>query len=154
MGDLKDRLTADLRAAMKARDELATATLRMVLAAVRSGEVAGPQARELSEDEVLAVLGKEARKRREAAEAYGQAGRTELASREQAELAVIERYLPSQLSDPELSELVARALAAGGLLGAGQSAMGRAMKAVQAEVAGRAEGARVAAEVRRQLTTG
>jgi hypothetical protein len=149
MGTLKSRLADDMRAAMKARDETVTATLRMALAAVRTAEVAGRAARELPDDEVLGVLGKEARKRREAADAYAQAGRTELASREQAELAVLERYLPAQLSDRELAELVARALAAGGF--SGRSAMGPAMKAVQAEVAGRAEGARVAAEVRRRL---
>jgi hypothetical protein len=150
MGTLKDRLAGDLRAAMKARDELVTATLRMALAAVRSAEVAGKAARELSDDEVLGVLGKEARKRREAADAYAQAGRGELADRERAELAVLDRYLPAQLSDQELADLVARALAAGDFTG--QAAMGPVMKAVRAEVAGRADGARVAAEVRRQLT--
>jgi hypothetical protein len=149
MGTLKDRLAGDMRSAMKARDEVVTATLRMALAAVRSAEVAGKAARELSDDEVLAVLGKEAKKRREAADAYAQAGRSELVDREQAELAVLERYLPTQLTDQELAELVARTLAAGDY--AGPAAMGPAMKAVQAAVAGRAEGARVATEVRRQL---
>jgi hypothetical protein len=149
MGTLKDRLAGDMRSAMKARDEVVTATLRMALAAVRSAEVAGKAARELSDDEVLAVLGKEAKKRREAADAYAQAGRSELVDREQAELAVLERYLPAQLTDQELAELVARTLAGGDY--AGPAAMGPAMKAVQAAVAGRAEGARVATEVRRQL---
>lgn len=156
MSTLKSRLSDDLRTAMKARDATVTGTLRMALTAVRSAEVAGDAARELSDDEVLGVLTREARKRREAADAYAQAGRTELAERELAELAVVERYLPAQLSDQELAELVARAVAAGGF--AGQSAMGPAMKAVQAELAqsgraGRAAGARVAAEVRRQLST-
>lgn len=146
---LKDRLAGDMRAAMKARDQTTTATLRMALAAVRSAEVAGKAARELSDDEVVGVLGKEARKRREAAKAYTQAGRSELAATEQAELEVLRRYLPAQLSDAELTDLVARTLAGGGF--SGPAAMGPAMKAVQGEVAGRAEGARVAAEVRRQL---
>jgi hypothetical protein len=149
MGTLKDSLTADLRAAMKARDELTTATLRMALAAVRNAEVAGAEARELSEDEVLAVLTKEAKKRREAATAFADAGRAEQAARERAEGGVLGRYLPAQLSDEELAELVAGALAAGRFSGKAQ--MGPAMRAAQAAVAGRAEGARVAAEVRRQL---
>jgi uncharacterized protein YqeY len=149
MGTLKDRLNEDLRAAMKARDQITTGTLRMVMTAVRNAEVAGESVRDLSDDEVITVLTREARKRRESIEAYRDAGRTELAEREQAELDVLTRYLPSQLSDEELSELVARVLAGGGF--SGQKAMGPAMKAVQAEVAGRAEGRRVAAEVRRQL---
>ena len=149
MGRLKERLTGDLHTAMKAREETTTSTLRMALAAVRNAEVAGKAARELSDDEVLAVLTKEAKKRREAADAYAQAGRTELVEREHAELEILNRYLPAQLSDEELAELVARVLADRGL--SGPSSMGPAMKAVQAAVAGRAEGARVAAEVRRAL---
>lgn len=149
MGTLKDQLSADMRAAMKARHGTVTATLRMALAAVRSAEVAGKQARELSDDEVLGVLAKEAKKRREAAQAYAQAGRTELAEREHAELTVLEGYLPAQLSDQELADLVAQTLTAGGFTG--QAAIGPAMKAVREAVSGRAEGARVAAEVRRQL---
>ena len=149
MGMLKDRLTEDMRGAMKARDETVTSTLRMALAAVRNVEVAGKQARELSDEEVLGVLTKEAKKRREAATAYADAGREELAAKERAEEQVLGRYLPAQLSDEELAELVAGALAAGGFSGKAQ--MGPAMKAAQAAAAGRAEGARVAAEVRRQL---
>jgi uncharacterized protein len=149
MGTLKDRLTQDMRGAMKARDETVTSTLRMALAAVRNVEVSGTQARELSDEEVLGVLTKEAKKRREAATAYAGAGRDELAAKERAEEQVLSRYLPAQLGDDELAELVAGALAAGGLRGKAQ--MGAAMKAAQAVVAGRAEGARVAAEVRRQL---
>jgi uncharacterized protein YqeY len=150
MGTLKDSLTADMRAAMKARDELTTSTLRMALAAVRTAEVAGRAARELSDDEVLGVLTKEAKKRREAATAFGAAGRAEQAAKERAEGEVLERYLPAQLSDDELAEVVAGALSAGGFSDLGR--MGPAMKAVQVAVAGRAEGGRVAQEVRRQLT--
>ncbi|MBL7261888.1 GatB/YqeY domain-containing protein [Paractinoplanes lichenicola] len=149
MGTLKDRLNDDLHAAMKGRDELTTATLRMALAAVRNAEVAGTEARDLSDDEVLAVLSKESKKRREAATAFADAGRAEQAAKERSEGEVIERYLPQQLTDDEIAELVAGALAAGGFTGKGQ--MGPAMKAAQAAVAGRAEGGRVAAEVRKQL---
>jgi uncharacterized protein YqeY len=149
MGTLKDRLNEDLRTAMKGRDELTVSTLRLALAAVRNAEVSGTEARELSDDEVLAVLTKEAKKRREAATAFAGAGRADQAEKENAEGAILDRYLPAQLSDAEIAELVAGALAAGGFSGKGQ--MGPAMKAAQAAVAGRAEGGRVAAEVRRQL---
>lgn len=149
---LKDTLQSHLTDAIRARDELRSATLRMALTAVRAQEVAGDTARELSDDEVVGVLGKEAKKRREAAEAYDGAGRAELAERERAELAVLEGYLPSQLSDDEIAALVAAEVAAAAEQGAtGMPAMGRVMKAVQPRVAGRAEGGRVAAEVRRQL---
>ena len=149
MGTLKDRLETDLRTAMKARDELQTGTLRMALTAVRNAEVAGERARELDDDEVRAVLTKEAKKRRDAATAFADAGRAERADRERAEEDVLVGYLPAQLSDEELAGIVAGALA--GVDGTGKSAMGQAMKAAQAAVAGRAEGGRVAAEVRRQL---
>jgi len=149
MGTLKERLNDDLHAAMKERDELTTSTLRMALAAVRTAEVAGTQARDLADDEVLAVLTKEAKKRREAATAFADAGRAEQAAKERAEGEVIDRYLPKQLTDDEIAELVGGALAAGGFTSRAQ--MGPAMKAAQAAVAGRAEGGRVATEVRRQL---
>jgi uncharacterized protein YqeY len=152
MGTLKDRLNADLTAAMKARDELVTATLRMALTAVRTEEVAGKAARELSDQEVLSVLAREAKKRREAAEAFAAGGRTELAERERAENVVLEKYLPAQLSDDDLADLVRKGLAEAGVTDVKQ--LGKAMKVVQAAVAGRAEGGRVAAEVRRQLTEG
>ena len=149
MGTLKDRLNDDLRTAMKSRDELTTSTLRMALAAVRNAEVSGKAARDLSDSEVLGVLSKEAKKRREAAEAFHGAGRAEQAAKESAEGEILDRYLPKQLSDDEIADLVKGALAAGGFTGKGQ--MGPAMKAAQAAVAGRADGGRVAAEVRRQL---
>lgn len=135
---------------MKSRDELVTSTLRMALAAVRNAEVAGKAAKELSDDEVLGVLTKEAKKRREAAVAFADAGRAEMAEKETAEEKVLQRYLPAQLSDEELKSIVAEALAAAGATTKAQ--MGAAMKAAQAAVAGRAEGGRVAAEVRAQLT--
>lgn len=149
MADLKDRLHADLTTAMKARDELTTATLRMALTAVTNEEVAGKQVRELSDDEVLRVLARENKKRREAAEAFDAAGRTELAARERAEGAVLEGYLPQPLTDGELAELVRAAVAESG---AGSLRdMGAVMKLVQPRVAGRADGKRVSDEVRRQL---
>ena len=149
MTNLKAQLESDLRDSMKARDELLTSTLRMAIAAVRKEEVAGDAARELSDDEVLTVLTREAKKRREAAVAFADAGRAESAEKERAEEAILARYLPAQLSDEELADIVREALAGAGVTGKAQ--MGPAMKAAQAAVAGRAEGGRVAAEVRRQL---
>ena len=149
MAELKERLRADLTSAMKARDELRTATLRMALAAVSAEEVAGKEARELSDDEVQAVLRREAKKRREAAEAFASAGREEQAAREQAEGEVLAGYLPAQLEDADLAAIVADLITTTGA--AGMKDMGRVMGAAQAAVAGRAEGSRVAAEVRRQL---
>jgi uncharacterized protein YqeY len=152
--DLKSRLQSDLTEAIRARDEVRSATLRMALTAVRAAEVAGTSARTLSDDEVEGVLGREAKKRREAATAYADAGRSDRAERENAELAVLEGYLPQQLSDEELSGIVADAVAEVSAAGAaGPAAMGRVMKLVQPRVARRAEGSRVAAEVRRQLSS-
>jgi uncharacterized protein YqeY len=147
--DLKERLRADLTTAMKARDELRTATLRMVLAAVTAEEVAGKEARKLSDDEVQGVLRREAKKRREAADAFGAAGRTEQAEREKAEGEVLAGYLPLQLEDADLAAIVADVVTRTGA--SGLKDMGRVMGAAQAAVAGRADGSRVAAEVRRQL---
>ncbi len=149
---LKARLQADLTEAIRSRDELRAATIRMALTAVRSEEVAGTVARELADDEVVAVRTREAKKRREAAVAFDGAARPEKAARERDELGVLQGYLPAQLSDDELVALVAEEVAAAAAAGAtGMPAMGRVMKAVQPRVAGRAEGGRVAAEVRRQL---
>ena len=150
MPELKSRLHADLNTAMKARDELTTATLRMALTAITTEEVAGKTARELSDDEVLKVLAREAKKRREATEAFADAGRTELADRERAEGEVLATYLPAQLDDAELTELVRAAVAESGASGPKQ--MGQVMKLVQPRVAGRADGKRVSDEVRRQLS--
>ena len=149
MSTLKDQLKSDLTAAMRSRDQVRAGTIRMALTAVTTEEVAGTQHRELTDDDVLKVLAKEAKKRREAAEAYTTAGRTELADTEQAELAVLEGYLPKQLDESELEAIVREAVAASGASGLPQ--MGLAMKAANAAVAGRAEGGRVAAIVRRVL---
>jgi len=149
MAELKDRLRADLTAAMKARDDVRTRTLRMVLTSVTNEEVAGNSARDLSDDEVLRLLAREARRRREAADAFEAAGRTDQAAAERAEDRVLAEYLPAQLSDAELAAIVAEVIGETGA--SGMSAMGQVMKAVTPRVAGRAEGRRVAAEVRRAL---
>lgn len=151
MSALKDRLRADLTTAMKARDSLRSSTLRMVLTAVTNAEVSGKEARELSDEDVLGILGKEAKKRREAADAFAEGGRSESAEKERAEAEVIAHYLPAQLDDAELTRIVADALAATGAAGEGMRAMGKVMGVVQPQVKGRADGGAVAAEVRRQL---
>lgn len=151
MGALKDRLRADLTGAIKSRDEVRSTTLRMALTAVTNAEVAGEAQRELGEDEVLGVLTTEAKKRREAAAAFTEGGRPELAERERAEAAVLATYLPAQLSADEVTAIVTEAVAEAGAAGEGMRAMGRVMGLVQPRVRGRADGAAVAAEVRRQL---
>jgi uncharacterized protein YqeY len=149
MPELKARLHADLNTAMKARDELTMATLRMALSAITTEEVAGKQVRELGDDEVLKVVAREAKKRREAAEAFDAAGRIELADRERAEGQVLDGYLPEPLTDAELVELVREAVAESGATGKAQ--LGAVMRLVQPRVAGRADGRRVSDEVRLQL---
>ena len=151
MGDLKDRLRTDLTAAMKARDTLRANTLRMVLTSITNAEVAGKEAKELSDDDVINVLSTEAKRRREAAEAFEEAGRTESAAQERAEAEVIADYLPTQLPEDEIRDLVASTIADLGVAGEGMKAMGRVMGALQPQVRGRADGGAVAAEVRRQL---
>ncbi len=146
---LKQTLHSDLTTAMKAHEKVRAATLRMTLSAITNAEVAGDEARELTDDEVLGVITKEAKKRREAAKAYDDAGRGELAGTERAELEVLETYLPAQLGDDELQALVADAIAETGATG--MAGMGQVMKAVQPKVAGRADGARVAALVKKTL---
>jgi uncharacterized protein YqeY len=150
MSTLKERLRADLTSAMKARDELRTSTLRLAVAAVKDAEVAGKAARELSDADVEKVLAREVRKRREAADAYAAAGRADQAARERAEGDVLTAYLPKPLSDDELTAIVDRVLTEQHLTGA--NAIGPAMKAVQSAVAGRADGARIAALVKSRLT--
>jgi uncharacterized protein YqeY len=150
VAEMKARLKNDLNTAMKARDELTTATLRMALTAITNEEVAGKTARELSDDEVLRVLVREAKKRREAAEAFAVAGRNELAERERAEGTVLDRYLPAQLGDDELGELISAAITESGARSPRD--MGAVMKIVAPKVAGRADGKRVSDEVRRRLS--
>ncbi|MEV0778852.1 GatB/YqeY domain-containing protein [Streptomyces sp. NPDC050428] len=155
MTTLKSKLHDDLIAAIRARDELRSATLRLTLAAISKEEVSGKSARELSDDEVQKVIAKEAKKRREAAEAFAQGGRTEQAEREKAEGVLLDAYLPQQLTDDELGAIVAQAVGEAKAAGAeGPRAMGAVMKIVGPKVAGRADGGRVAAAVKQNLTAG
>jgi uncharacterized protein YqeY len=148
---LKDRLRSDLTSSMRARDAVRTRTIRAVLSAVQVEESAGT-AHDLTDSELVTVVTREAKKRREAATAYDDAKRPELAEQERAELAVLEAYLPTQLSDEQLTALVAEEIAKAAEQGAtGKAALGAVMKTVRPRVAGQAEGGRVAAEVRRQL---
>jgi uncharacterized protein YqeY len=149
MSTLKQQLRDDMTAALKARDELTLATLRMALSAVQNEEVAGKAARELSDAEVLAVLIREGKKRRESAAAYDAASRVDLANRERAEGEVLARYLPTPLTDAELASLVTAAIAETGATEPRQ--LGQVMKLLQPQTAGRADGQRVSAEVRRHL---
>lgn len=152
MTTLKSRLQGDLTAAIKDRDELRSATLRMTLTAITQEEVSGTSARELSDDEVQKVITREAKKRREAAQAFADGGRAQQAERERAEGEVLADYLPQQLSDEELDRLVSAAVAEARAAGAeGPRAMGAVMKLVNPKVAGRAEGGRVAAAVKKHL---
>lgn len=149
MPTLKEQLRADLTTSMKARDEVRTRTLRMALTSVSNEEVSGNSARDLTDDEVLKILGREAKRRREAAAAFADAGRAEQAAAERAEEEVLTAYLPAQLSDEELAALVAAAIAETGA--SGPAGIGQVMKSVTPKIAGRAEGSRVAAQVRSQL---
>jgi uncharacterized protein YqeY len=151
VSELKERLRTDLNVAMRARDQVRLRTLRMALTSITNEEVSGDAARELSDDEIVKVLTREARKRREAADAFESAGRADQAAAERAEGAVLADYLPAQLTDDELTSMVSAAIAETGA--AGMPGMGKVMKVMTPQVAGRADGARVAAEVRRQLTS-
>jgi uncharacterized protein YqeY len=149
VAELKDRLRADLNTAMRARDQVRMRTLRMALTSITTEEVAGASARDLSDEEIVKVLIREAKKRREAAEAFGAAGRDEQAAAERAEGDVLAGYLPAQLGDEELAALVNAAITETGATG--MKGMGQVMKVLTPQVAGRADGARVAGEVRRRL---
>jgi uncharacterized protein YqeY len=151
MSALKDRLRADLTTAIKARDEVRSSTLRMVLTSITNAEVAGKEARELTDDDILGVLSSEAKRRREAATAFADGGREEMAAKEAAEGEVIAEYLPTPLTDAEVAELVSAAIAQTGAAEEGMRAMGKVMGVVTPQVKGRADGGAVAAEVRKQL---
>jgi uncharacterized protein len=154
MAELKARLRSDLTQAMKDKDKLRTATLRMVLAAITNDEVSGKQSRELTDDEVLKILAKESRKRGEAAEIYTQNGRGDLAANERAEAQVIDEYLPTPLTDAELADVVDTAIAdVAEQLGERPTPrqMGQVMKAATALAAGKADGARISAAVKDRL---
>ena len=148
---LKERLRADLTTSIKGRDKVRAGTIRMVLSAISEAEVAGTEAKELSEQQVLDVVIREAKKRREAEEAYASAGRTELAEKEQAESAVLADYLPAPLKPEEISAIVAEAIEESGAADLGMKGMGKVMGIVTPQTKGKADGAKVAAEVKRQL---
>ena len=151
MSALKDRLRADLTTAIKARDELRSSTLRMVLTEITNAEVAGKVARELTDDDILGVLTSQAKRRREAAVAFEEGGRAEMAAKEAAEGEVIAEYLPTPLTEAEIADLVTAAVTETGAAEEGMRAMGKVMGMVTPLVRGRADGGAVAAEVRRQL---
>ncbi len=149
---LKEKLQNDLTAAMRARDEVRSGTIRMVLTAIKNEEVAGKEARELSDAEVITVLSREAKKRREAAEAYEQAGAADRAANEKAEGSIIAKYLPAQLSEQEIKVLIAAAIAETGASGPQQ--MGLVMKSIQPKIAGKADGGVVSSLVKAALSGG
>ena len=151
MSTLKDQLRTDLTSAMKARDKDRAGTLRMVMASITEAEVAGKEAKELTDDEIITILTREAKKRREAATAFADGGRPEQAEKETAEAAVITEYLPAQLSAEEISDLVSKAIAPTGAADEGMRAMGKVMGILTPQTKGRADGGSVAAEVRKQL---
>ena len=148
---LKERLRTDLTAAIRGRDKLRSGTIRMVLSAISEAEVAGSAAVELSDQQVLDVLVREAKKRREAEEAYTAAGRAELAERERAEAGVLADYLPQPLDADEVRAIVREAIDRTGAAELGPKGMGKVMSVVTPQTKGRADGGAVAAEVRRQL---
>ncbi|MFG1906600.1 GatB/YqeY domain-containing protein [Kribbella sp. NPDC048928] len=148
---MKQRLHDDMTAALKARDEIRKSTLRMALTAVTKAEVSGKEARELSDTEIVDVLSSEAKKRRESVVAYRDAGRTELAEKEQAEADILAEYLPEQLTEDEIKALVTEAIASTGAAELGPRGIGKVMGALQPKVKGKADGAVVSGEVKRQL---
>jgi uncharacterized protein YqeY len=149
---LKEKLQNDLTDAMRSRDELRSSTIRMVLTAIKNEEVSGKEARELSDSEIITVLSREAKKRREAAEAFEQAGANDRAATEKAEGGVIAEYLPKQLSESEIKDLIAAAIKESGAATPAQ--MGLVMKALQPKIAGKADGGTVSALVKAALTGG
>jgi uncharacterized protein len=154
MSELSDRLQTDMVTAMKARDAATLSTLRMAIAAIKNEQVAGKVARVLSEVEVVGVLNREVAKRRDSAEAYTAGNRPELAAKELQEVEVLQRYLPTALSDSELDAIVAEEVSAAAASIGGaptMKQMGLVIKAVNARAAGRAEGAKVAAKVKAAL---
>ena len=149
---LKEKLQSDLTAAMRARDEVKSSTIRMVLTAIKNEEVSGKEARDLTDAEIITVLSRESKKRREAAEAFEQAGASDRAAAEKAEGVVIAEYLPKQLSESEIKELIAAAIAETGAAGPAQ--MGLVMKSLQPKIAGKADGGLVSGLVKAALSGG
>mgnify|MGYP002639824037 CR=1 FL=1 len=152
MTSLKEQLKADLTQAIKDKNSLVSGTLRMALTAITNEEVSGKQARELSDVEVLSVLTKEAKKRKESVDSYQQANRNDLADQETAELEVLSKYLPEALTESELNEIIASAISEATSQGAtGMKAMGIVMKIIQPKTIGRTDGTELAATVKAKL---
>jgi uncharacterized protein YqeY len=146
---IKEQLKLDLTEAIRSRNEIVSGTIRMVLTAITNEEVSGKEARQLSDDEVIAVLSREAKKRREAAEAFAEAGRTDKATLEKAEGEVIAKYLPAQLTEADIAAMIAEAIAATGA--AGPADMGKVMGAIKGKIAGKADGSVVSSLVKAAL---
>ena len=146
---IKERLQKDLTEAIRGRDETTSGTIRMVLTAITNEEVAGKEARVLSDEEVITVLSREAKKRREAAEAFENAGRADKSALEKSEGEVIAKYLPAQLSEADIAAIIAEAIASTGAQGPGD--MGKVMGAIKAKIAGKADGGVVSALVKAAL---
>ena len=152
MAQLKDQLKKDLTDAIKSQNQVVSGTLRMALTAITNEEVSGKESRELSDAEVLSVLTKEAKKRRESVDAYMQANRKDLADKESAELSVLEKYLPAALSEKELEDIIAKAITeATGQGATGMKAMGIVMKIIQPQTVGRVDGSLLANKVKEKL---
>ena len=149
---LKEKLQNDLTEAIRGRDELTSGTIRMVLTAITNEEVSGKEARTLKDDEIITVLSREAKKRREASEAFEAAGRADKAATEKAEGEVIAKYLPAQLSEDEIKSLIAQAISSTGA--AGPADMGKVMGILKPQVAGKADGGTVSALVKSALAGG
>ena len=153
MAQLKDQLKKDLTDAIKSHNQVISGTLRMALTAITNEEVSGKESRELSDAEVLSVLTKEAKKRRESVDAYMQANRKDLADKESAELSVLEKYLPAALSEQELEGIIAKAITEATNQGAtGMKAMGIVMKIIQPQTVGRVDGTLLANKVKEKLS--
>jgi len=149
---LKDRIKSDITETMKAREEAKLSTLRMVLSALQNAEVAGDEAIVLTDDQAIAVLRSEAKKRAESAQIYADAGRTDAATKERSEQAIIEAYLPAAMSDEDVAKIVAEEVANAAAAGAtGGKAMGAVVKAVRERVGASADGGKIAALVKSAL---
>ena len=149
---LKEKLQSDLTESMRNRDEIRSSTLRMILTAIKNEEVSGKEARDLSDAELITVLSRESKKRREAAEAFDQAGAKDRADTERAEGLIIAEYLPKQLSEAEVKDLIASAIKETGANSPAQ--MGLVMKSLQPKIAGKADGALVSSLVKAALAGG
>ena len=149
---LKETLQSDLTEAIRSRDEIKSGTIRMVLTAITNEEVSGKEARILSDAEIITVLSREAKKRREAAEAFTEGGRADRAEQEKKEGEIIATYLPAQLSEDEVKKIIADAIAQSGA--SGPQGMGQVMKLVTPQTAGKADGGLVSGLVKAALTGG